>query len=87
MIRQGIQTKSHRLEQMRTRAGTIKEQARLSSDARMAEFIQIDQRRIEHERADLYAQQQRDRRLYRNVALGFGIFLFLVAAISLVILL
>jgi hypothetical protein len=72
---------------MRIQASTIKEQARLSSEARMAGLAEIDQRRIEHEHAELFAQQQRDRQLFRNVAIGLGIFLFIVATISLVILL
>ncbi len=87
MNRQGLQSRSHRLEQMRSQASAIKEAARLSSEARMAGLNEVDQRRIEHERAERYAQEQRDQQLFRNLAIGIGIFLLMIAAISLVILL
>ncbi len=87
MIRQGLQSKPHRLEQMRSRAVTIQEHARLSSEIRMAGFEEIDKRRLENEQSAQAAQQQRDRQLFRYLALGIGIFLLVIAAVSLVILL
>jgi hypothetical protein len=72
---------------MRGRANAIKQEARRSSDIRMAALNEIDQRRIEHEREDLVAQKLRDQRLFRGVAIGLGLFLFIIAAVALVILL
>jgi hypothetical protein len=85
--RQGGQTKSHRLEQMRSRASEIKEKERASSEVRMAGFKKIDRRRMEFERKQLLAQRLRDRRLFRNVAIGLGLFFLIVTIISLVVLL
>ncbi|MGD8730701.1 MAG: zinc ribbon domain-containing protein, partial [Anaerolineales bacterium] len=85
--RQGLQTKSQRLEQMRQRASAIKAEAQSSSDARMAEFVEMDRRRIQLEREAVLVQQEKDRLLFRNVAIGIGIFLLVVVLISLVILL
>jgi hypothetical protein len=85
--RQGSQTKSQRVQQMRARAGAIQEEARISSDARMAEFVEIDRQRIEREHEQSYARQLRDRQLFRNVAIGLGLFLLFVAIVTLVILL
>jgi hypothetical protein len=84
--RQGSQLKSQRLEQMRSRAGAIQEEARVSSDARMAEFMEVDRRRIKGEHEALRAQQEHDRRLFRNLAIGMGVFLLLIAVATLVIL-
>lgn len=84
--RQGSPSKSQRLEQMRSRAGAIQEEARVSSDARMAEFMEVDRRRIEGEHEALLAQQEHDRRLFRNLAIGMGVFFLLIAAATLVIL-
>jgi hypothetical protein len=85
--RQGSQTKSQRLEQMRARAGVLKEEARVSSEVRMTEFVKIDRRRIEREREESYIQQLRDRLLFRNVAIGLGVFLLIVAVVTLVVIL
>ncbi|MGD8632813.1 MAG: zinc ribbon domain-containing protein [Anaerolineales bacterium] len=87
MARQGSQSRSQRLEQMRGRAGAIKEEARKSSDARMATFKEIDHRRFEHEREEIIAQQMRDRRLFRGVAIGLGIFFLIIIVAALVTLL
>jgi hypothetical protein len=72
---------------MRGRASAIKAQALASSDARMAEFVEIDKRRIELEREAKLVQDQTDRLLFRNVFIGLGIFIFILVVISLVILL
>lgn len=85
--RQGSQTKSQRLEQMRSRAGVLKEEARVSSEVRMAEFVEIDRRRIEREREESYVQKLRDRLLFRNVAIGLGVFLLIVVVVTLVVIL
>lgn len=87
LSRQGLQVQSKRLEQMRNRAGEIKDQALKSSDIRMAGFREIDQRRIESEQAAMQAQRERDRRLFRYVAFALGLFMLIVAVISLVVLL
>lgn len=87
LSRQGLQTRSQRLEQMRFRNEAIKEEERLSSDVRMSGFVEIDRRRIEAEHESLLAQQALDKRLFRNVAIGLGLFLLFVAIVSLVILL
>jgi hypothetical protein len=72
---------------MRGRASAIKAQALASSDARMAEFVEIDKRRIELEREAKLVQDQTDRLLFRNVFIGLGIFIIILVVISLVILL
>lgn len=85
--RQGSQQKSQRLEQMRSRAGAIQEQARQSSETRMAEFMEIDRRRLQSEHEALAARQEQDRRVFRSLAIGLGIFFFIIAVATLVILL
>ena len=85
--RQGNQSLSRRQSQMRERAGQIKENAQISSEQRMAGFREIDDRRLEAERQDMLAQHDRDRRLFRSVAIGLGVFLIVVAIMSLISLL
>jgi hypothetical protein len=53
----------------------------------MATFNEIDHRRFEHEREEIIAQQMRDRRLFRSVAIGLGIFFLIIIVTALVTLL
>jgi hypothetical protein len=87
MTRQGSQIKSQRLEQARSHANLIKDVERVSSDKRMAGFVEIDRRRLEYEREAQKLQEYKDRQLFRGLALGLGIFLLLIAVVTLVIIL
>lgn len=78
---------SHRLEQLKGRAGEIKEQAEKHSKERMAGLEGIDQRRIQNERDASLQQYTRDRSILKYTAIGAGIFLLLVAIISLILIL
>ena len=74
--RQKAGLSSYRLEQMRGLAAGLKEQS-----------ARQDQRRQETEREAMDIQGERDLRLLRYVKIGFGIFLALLAIISLIVLL
>ena len=87
LARQKAGLSSYQLEKMRALAPGLKEQGNLRSDERMAELNAVDQRRITADREAMFTQQARDLTLLRNVKIGFGIFLALIAIISLVVLL
>jgi predicted amidophosphoribosyltransferase len=87
LARQKAGLSSYRLEKMRALAPDLKEQGNRHSAVRMAEFTAVDQRRMDADREAMFTQQARDLMLLRNVKIGFGIFLVLIAIISLVVLL
>ena len=87
LSRQDPASSSHRFEQMRTQAESIKTKGNLESAARMSQFLGIDQRRLSAEREAQIIQQEKDRLLIRNVLIAVGIFLGLVAITALIVLL
>ncbi len=87
LSRQKAGLSSYRLKQMRDLAAGIKEQSARHSEERMSEFTAVDQRRREAEREAMLIQGVRDIQLLRYVKIGFGIFLALLAIISLIVLL
>jgi predicted amidophosphoribosyltransferase len=87
LSRQKAGLSSYRLETMRDMAADMQAQSARHSDERMAEFTAIDQRRIEAEREAALNQGERDLRLLRYVKIGFGIFLAVLAIISLIVIL
>lgn len=78
---------SHRLEQLKNQANEIKTSAEQHSNARMSILKDLDQRRIESDREAAEQQDLRDQSVLKYTAMGAGIFLLLVAIISLIILL
>jgi hypothetical protein len=72
---------------MRTMVPEIKEKSATHSAARMAALTEVDQIRIEAEREAMRLQGLRDLELLRNIKIAFGIFLALLAIISLIVLL
>jgi hypothetical protein len=78
---------SQRLEQLKVQASDMKAHAEKHSQERMTVFKDVDQRRIQSEREAATQQHLRDRTVLKYTAIGAGAFLFLVAIISLVILL
>jgi predicted amidophosphoribosyltransferase len=86
LSRQKAGLSSYRLEKMRALAPGLKEQGNRHSAVRMAELTAVDQRRIAADREASSIQQARDLTLLRNVAIGFGIFLALIAIIGLIVL-
>jgi hypothetical protein len=87
LSRQKAGSTSQRLEQLRNQAEKIKEQVNRESEVRMSQFQDIDRRRLEGERMEEITQQERDRILIRNVMIGSGIFLAIIAIIGLIVLL
>jgi len=87
LSRQKAGSTSQRLEQLRNQAEKIKEQVNRESEVRMSQFQDIDRRRLEGERMEEITQQERDRILIRNVMIGSGIFLAIIAIIALIVLL
>ena len=85
--RQISRSASQRLDQMRGQAGEIKAKAEKHSRARMSEFTDIDQRRIRAERQAATEQKIRDQSILRYTAIGAGIFMLIVAIISLIFIL
>jgi len=75
---------SQRLEQLKTQAGEIKAQAERHSKVRMADLEDVDHRRIQSERDASFQQHMRDQSILKYTAIGAGIFLLLVAIISLI---
>ena len=53
----------------------------------MSRFQDVDHRRLSAEREAQIIQQERDRLLIRNVLIGVGVFLGIVAIIALIVLL
>jgi hypothetical protein len=78
---------SQRLEQIKVQAGEIKAQAERHSQVRMSAFNDVDQRRKQSERDDAARQKVRDHEILKYTAIGSGIFLLIVAIISLIIIL
>jgi hypothetical protein len=78
---------SQRLEQLKSQAGEIKAQAEIGSRQRMAVLNDEDRKRIESEQAAALKQKERDQRILKYAAIGAGGFLFLVAIISLLVVL
>lgn len=78
---------SHRLEQLKGQASEIKARAEQHSNIRMSHFKDVDQRRIQSELEADTAQRLRDRAILKYAAIGSGIFLLIVAIISLIIIL
>lgn len=78
---------SLRLEQVKAQANEIKAQAEQHSRVRMSAFNEVDQRRKQAEQEDAVQQQVRDHEILKYTAIGAGIFLLLVAIISLIIIL
>jgi hypothetical protein len=85
--RQKVGMGSQRLEQLKSQAGDMKAQAEMGSRQRMAVLNDEDQKRIEADRVASIAQKERDRQILKYAAIGAGAFLFLVALISLIIIL
>ena len=78
---------SQRLDQMRVQANEIKASAEKHSRARMSEFTELDQRRIQAEKQAAQEQKLRDQTILRNAAIGAGVFLLIVTIISLIFIL
>jgi len=78
---------SHRLEQLKGQANEIKARAEQHSKARMSHFKDVDQRRMQSEREAATEQHLRDRTILKYAAIGSGVFLLIVAIISLIIIL
>lgn len=87
LSRQNPGSTSQRFEQLREQAEQIKVQVNRESEARMSQFQDVDRRRLEAERMEDIAQREKDRLLLRNVMIGSGIFLAIVAIIALIVLL
>jgi hypothetical protein len=87
MARQNPHATPYRLEQMRGQAEGIKARSNQEAELRMTQFREIDQRRLDAERIAQIQQEEKDRLLLRNVLLGIGIFLGLVAIIALIVIL
>jgi hypothetical protein len=87
MSRQVAGFGSHRLEQLKGQASKIKASAEQHSNARMSHFKDVDQRRIQSEREADAEQHIRDRTILKYTAIGSGVFLLIVAIISLIIIL
>jgi hypothetical protein len=75
------------LEQLKGQASVIKAAAEVHSQARMADLKDVDQRRINSEREASLLQHLRDQTIFKYTAIGAGVFLLLIAIISLIVLL
>ena len=78
---------SQRLEQLKQQAGSMKAKAEEHSRVRMDHFTEIDQRRIHAENEAATRQELRDQSIMKYTAIGVGVFLLIVAIISLIIIL
>lgn len=78
-------TRSWRLDQARDQANTLKAAEASASEARMENFIETDRKRKVAEREAALLQEEADRQLFRYVRIGLGIFLAIVAVVSLLI--
>lgn len=87
LARQNPGATPQRLEQLRGQAESIKARGNQEAEIRMTQFREIDRRRIDAERSAQILQKEKDRLLLRNVLLGVGIFLGLVAIIALIVIL
>ncbi len=87
LSRQAAGSASQRLEQLKAQAPEIKAQAEQHSRVRMSAFNEVDQRRKQLEQEAAARQQVRDHEILKYTAIGAGIFLLLVAIISLIIIL
>jgi hypothetical protein len=87
MDRQAVGYGSRRLEQLKGQAAEIKAQAEMHSHARMSNFQDIDLRRIQSDREAADQQRLHDQKIFKYTAIGLGVFLLLVAIISLIVLL
>ncbi|TFH32889.1 MAG: hypothetical protein E4G99_12210, partial [Anaerolineales bacterium] len=85
MSRQTAGRGSQRLEQLKGQAGVIQVQAEKHSQARMADFQEVDLQRIESERKASEQQRLHDRLIYKYTAISLGIFLLVVAIVSLIV--
>jgi len=80
-------TRSWRLDQARHQANKLKAAEAHASEVRMEDFLEIDRTRKAADREAALIQQEADRQLFRNVRIGSGIFLAIVAITSLIIIL
>jgi len=78
-------TRSWRLDQARNQANKLKVAEAYASEARMEGFLEIDRKRKSAEREAAVRQQEADRQLFRYVKIGLGIFLAIVAIVSLIV--
>ncbi len=78
---------SQRLDQLKSQASEMKAIAEEHSHLRMSQFNAIDQRRIKAEKDAARSQEIRDQSVLKYTAIGAGVFLLIVAIISLIIIL
>jgi hypothetical protein len=78
-------TRIWRLDQARNQANKLKAAEAHASEARMEDFLEIDRKRKSAQREASVRQQEADRQLFRSVRIGLGIFLAIVAIVSLIV--